>query len=117
MSKQHGNRFAGSSREPAYYRPHEVAKMLRCSEWWVKEQARNRRIPFSWIGGSYLFTSEHVKEIVALFEQRPVQSTPSVTGVARSAAPRPKPIVGKSVSNLTARTPRRARAAGDKSAA
>lgn len=30
-----------------YYRPAEVAAMLRCSVWWVKEQARRRRIPFS----------------------------------------------------------------------
>lgn len=53
------------------YRPSEVAKMLRCSEWWIKEQARKRRIPFSWIGGSYLFTSEHIAEIIQLFETRP----------------------------------------------
>ena len=39
-----------------YYRPADVARLLRCSQWWVKEQARHGRIPFSWIGGSYLFT-------------------------------------------------------------
>ena len=47
--------------------------MLRCSEWWVKEQARRRRIPFCWIGGSYLFTEEHIAAIVRLFEVRPVE--------------------------------------------
>ena len=40
---------------PGYYRAAEVAEMLHCSEWWIKEQARKGRIPYSWIGGSYLF--------------------------------------------------------------
>jgi hypothetical protein len=60
-----------TSESAAYLRPGEVAAILKCSEWWVKEQARRRRIPFSWIGGSYLFTRNHVAEIVALFETRP----------------------------------------------
>ena len=51
--------------------PVEVAKALGCSEWWVKEQARRRRIPFTWIGGSYRFTAEHVREIIRVFEVRP----------------------------------------------
>jgi Helix-turn-helix domain len=38
-----------------YHRPAEVAAMLRCSEWWIKEQARKRRIPYARIGGSYRF--------------------------------------------------------------
>src|SRR3954464_10623409 len=64
--------MSGSASAPAtFYRPAEVAAMLRCSEWWVKEQARNRRIPYSWIGGSYLFTQEHIAEIVRVFEVRP----------------------------------------------
>lgn len=88
------------------YRPSEVAKMLRCSEWWIKEQARNRRIPFSWIGGSYLFTSEHIAEIVQLFETRPTPpnvssrapNTPTRHG--KRSAIRPK-------TPLKARRPRR----------
>jgi excisionase family DNA binding protein len=50
------------------YRPAEVAELLGCSEWWVKEQARKRRIPYSRIGGSYRFTAEHLAEIVRLHE-------------------------------------------------
>jgi hypothetical protein len=56
----------------AYYRPAEVARLLRCSEWWIKEQARRRRIPFCWIGGSYLFSDEHIAAIVRLFEVPPI---------------------------------------------
>jgi hypothetical protein len=94
-----------------FYRPTEVAKLLRCSQWWVKEQARKRRIPFCWIGGSYLFTPEHIAEIVRLFEVRPVETvTPDPR--ARPAARQPNgqgyapPIL------LHARPPRRARKAG-----
>ncbi|WP_375295899.1 helix-turn-helix domain-containing protein [Saccharothrix sp.] len=118
MSRQQGNRSTSSPGGPVYYRPTEVARMLRCSEWWVKEQARKRRIPFSWIGGSYLFTMEHISEIVALFEQRPGPPTaaPATTENVRSARTL-KAIAGQSVARLTARTPRRAQVARGTSAA
>lgn len=89
------------------HRPAEVAKILRCSEWWVKEQARKGRIPFSWIGGSYRFTNEHVAEIVRLFERRPATHTPPhrATPASRHGQPeRAEPAL-----QLTARRPRRAR--------
>ena len=89
------------------YRPAEVAAMLRCSQWWVKEQARRRRIPFCWIGGSYLFTDEHIAAILRLFEVRPEQVAAPVAAVAR---PTP-PVVDPSV-RLRARAPRRARGHG-----
>lgn len=93
-----------------FYRPAEVAKQLRCSEWWVKEQARRGRIPFSWIGGSYLFTAEHIAEIILLFERRPADSAP--LSVSRPAArPRSMGPGRQSSIRLTARTPRRARGA------
>ncbi|MGO1055631.1 hypothetical protein [Crossiella sp. CA198] len=68
-SRASANRATPS--EPILYRPSEVAKQLGCSEWWIKEQARHRRIPFSWIGGRYSFTDEHVAAIIAIFEKRP----------------------------------------------
>jgi hypothetical protein len=84
--------------------------MLRCSEWWVKEQARRRRIPFCWIGGSYLFTEEHIAAIVSLFEVQPIVSAAPTPGA--SHAPRAA-RVAESVSGgalrLHARPPRRAR--------
>lgn len=97
---------ARTADKPTLYRPAEVAKMLRCSEWWIKEQARKRRIPFSWIGGSYLFTASHVAEIVQVFEKRPtdvapVEPPPPSARKQRRAAPQ------ESTVQLTARTPRR----------
>jgi hypothetical protein len=100
----------------AFYRATEVARMLRCSEWWIKEQARRRRIPYSWIGGSYLFTEAHVAEIVRLFEVQPVETATSAprTGCA--------PVSGTntntgSATRLVARVPRRTRAARSNEAA
>lgn len=94
---------------PVYLLPAEVAKMLRCSEWWIKEQARRRRIPFSWIGGGYRFTEDHVREIVRLFEKRP---QPGVSEPGSAAATRRQPPrLAESASTLTARVPRRTRAA------
>ena len=90
------------------YRPAEAAKMLHCSEWWLKEQARKRRVPFSWIGGSYRFTSEHIAEIVRIFEVRPDArhldtTSTNPTRRAQQAVPRTAPAT-----QLTARKPRRA---------
>jgi hypothetical protein len=96
----------------AFYRPAEVARMLRCSEWWVKEQARQRRIPYSWIGGSYLFTAEHVAEIIRRFEVRPepvADTVPAVVPARRARAS--DPDSGGDLVQLRARTPRRSRSA------
>jgi hypothetical protein len=93
-----------------FHRPADVAAMLRCSEWWVKEQARRRRIPYCWIGGSYLFTDAHVAEIVRVFEVRPLAETqilPTATGSPyRAGGNRDEP---STVVRLQARRPRRAR--------
>jgi hypothetical protein len=87
--------------------------MLRCSEWWVKEQARRRRIPFAWIGGGYRFTGEHVAEIVRLFEVRPIESmSVSSADIARRPVRRPSDSPDGSPSlRLRARPPRRTRRA------
>lgn len=99
---------------PELLKPRDVAKALGCSEWWVKEQARKGRIPFSWIGGSYRFTHEHLQEIIRVFEHRPA-AAPAGTGpvasgppAARGRRPRTAPVP---TSRLQARTPRRARQA------
>jgi hypothetical protein len=105
-----------TGRAPAgFYRAAEVARMLRCSEWWVKEQARRRRIPFSWIGGSYLFTDEHVAAIVRLFEVQPVEAATTATATGR--ARRSDGNAGTAAVTLVARVPRRARAATNDAAA
>lgn len=89
------------------HRPADVAKMLQCSEWWVKEQARKRRIPFSLIGGSYRFTDEHVAEVIRLFEEHP-ESNNTVPGTAARVAPVRKRSPSLSgADSLRARVPRR----------
>lgn len=89
------------------HRPADVAAMLLCSEWWVKEQARKRRIPFAWIGGGYRFTDEHVAEIIRRAEVLPDDGgrAPVVVVEARREAP---PAAVEPVTRLRARTPRRA---------
>ena len=101
--------------QAAFYRPAEVARLLHCSEWWVKEQARRRRIPFTWIGGRYLFTAEHVAEIVQRFEVRPVDTVSTVVTAAR-ASRRSVMEDGEPTVRLTARLPRRVRAASNPAA-
>jgi excisionase family DNA binding protein len=87
--------------------PTEVAKVLKCSEWWVKEQARKRRIPFTKTGGAYRFTTEHVHEIVRIFEERPgdrAEPEGNRDQRRRQVAQPVRPVV-----ELRARRPRRAR--------
>src|SRR3954463_10253579 len=107
--------MSGPASAPAtFYRPAEVAAMLRCSEWWIKEQARNRRIPYSWIGGSYLFTEEHIAEIVRLFEVRPTTDVVAGESLVIPNGPTTRRIEdgNRPATHLLARPPRRARAAG-----
>jgi hypothetical protein len=92
------------NRRATLYRPSEVAKMLDCSEWWVKEQARKRRIPYSWIGGSYRFTDDHVRAIVRLFEVQPVAPGTGSTATVRRRPPSRVELETR----LRARTPPRA---------
>jgi excisionase family DNA binding protein len=102
---------------PVLLTPTEVAKALGCSEWWVKEQARKRRIPFAWIGGSYRFTHEHLAEIICLFEVRP-SAGPLPPDAEATGVPRPRPsTVNPPKTRLKARTPRRARRSGSQSPA
>ncbi|WP_071812594.1 DNA-binding protein [Lentzea guizhouensis] len=101
---------------PKLHKPVDVAKRLGCSEWWVKEQARRRRIPYSWIGGRYLFTDAHINEIVLICEKRPVSVETPVTHQGES--PRSVPSSGEQpVVRLRARPPRRARATAGRSTA
>lgn len=92
-----------------FYRPSEVAKLLRCSEWWIKEQARKNRIPYAWIGGAYLFAESHIAEIVSLFEHRPGNDTSATAEPFTKAAARRSAGRGRSVPSLRAKPPRRTR--------
>ncbi|MGA5132673.1 helix-turn-helix domain-containing protein [Streptomyces olivoreticuli] len=93
---------------PRLYRPAEIAEALGCSEWWVKEQARQRRIPFTRLGGAYRFTTEHFTEIVRVFEERPLQSQePKPEGPVQPPSRRLRRGAPASV-RLRAKRPRRA---------
>ncbi|MFL4905598.1 helix-turn-helix domain-containing protein [Streptomyces sp. MMS24-I2-30] len=101
---------------PHLYHPAEIAEALGVSEWWVKEQARQKRIPFTRPGGAYRFTAKHFEEIVRLFEERPTRgvSEPEA-GRQRSrrrAESPPAPAAPQSKRPpLVARVPRRMRLA------
>ncbi|OIJ89761.1 helix-turn-helix domain-containing protein [Streptomyces colonosanans] len=93
---------------PLTYSPAEVAEALDCSEWWVKEQARRRRIPFIRSGSGYRFTRSHVEEIFRIFEERPDQvnipEAKTTPARRRTLAHRDGPAA-----QLRARRPRRTR--------
>ncbi|MFH8888692.1 DNA-binding protein [Streptomyces sp. NPDC017949] len=97
---------------PHLYHPADIAKALGMSEWWVKEQARRRRIPFTKPGRAYRFTDEQFAEILHLFETRPAASARVLPPradppVARaSVGPRPVRLATAHV-KLRARPPRR----------
>jgi hypothetical protein len=100
---------------PVFHRAADVAEILHCSPWWVKEQARQRRIPFCWIGGSYRFTDEHLAQIARLFEVLPTDPTASAPAPRRPATG-PTDTEAAPVVRLVARQPRRARAAAQAAA-
>ncbi|MFE9648931.1 helix-turn-helix domain-containing protein [Streptomyces sp. NPDC006365] len=93
---------------PKSYSAAEVAEALDCSEWWVKEQARRRRIPFLRSGSGYRFTRSHVEEIFQILEERPdpvnMPESSAASTPRRTFAPFDVPAV-----QLRARRPRRAR--------
>ncbi|MEU7313071.1 helix-turn-helix domain-containing protein [Streptomyces sp. NPDC007083] len=91
---------------PRLFKAAEVAKVLDCSEWWVKEQARRGRIPFIKSGSGYRFTESHIGEILSILEQRP---EPSNEQSVHTAVRRSRPTEGHLVTPLRARPPRRKR--------
>ena len=49
----------------------EAAAILRVKPSWLERQAAARKIPFTMLGGSYHFTSDHLITIIRQFERRP----------------------------------------------
>lgn len=93
---------------PETYSAAQVASALDCSEWWVKEQVRRRRIPFLRSGSGYRFTQAHVEEIFRILEERPdcaSTAESAATPTRRRAHVSPR----EPVTQLRARRPRRAR--------
>ncbi len=56
---------------PGVYTADEAAVILKCSADWLKRRAAARKIPFTMLGGSYRFSSEHLKAIIRIHEQTP----------------------------------------------
>jgi hypothetical protein len=91
---------------PRLYTAAEVAEALRCSTWWVQEQARRGRVPHCKVAGAPRFTAEHYAAIVRLLERQPA-ADPLVAPV-RQAVPTAAAVKASS-SGLRARVPRRLR--------
>lgn len=117
MTKRNSSTRAGL---PRLFEAEEVAAALGCSGWWVKEQARRRRIPFIRSGGGYRFTEAHFAEILRLLEERPVvrqqQSNSASDSPPSGRRPRKAQQLEPAV-RLRPRVPRRARQADQSSAA
>ncbi|WP_409470583.1 helix-turn-helix domain-containing protein [Streptomyces sp. HC307] len=96
---------------PRLYVPEEVAAVLGCSAWWVKDRARRRLIPFTRVGRAYRFTGEHLAEIIRMNEARPAspQQHPAAARAPKPPTPQPSPPTAVPTSRLRARPPRRAR--------
>jgi excisionase family DNA binding protein len=75
---------------PTIHTLDEAAAILRVKRHWLERQAAARKIPFTMLGGSYRFTSEHLTAIVALHENRPA----SVTSIATEHRPQKSKSAG-----------------------
>src|SRR5690349_19274201 len=73
----------------AVYTVDEAAVILRVKPSWLERQAAARRIPFTMLGGSYRFTTEHLIAIIRQFEQLPAAEITEDSGrpIARCTAP------------------------------
>ena len=75
---------------PLLHTPEEAAETLRCKESWLKDQARQRNIPFTLVGGAYHFSRKHLEWIVDHFEVLPEQRQ-TAPAPRRKAAAEPLP--------------------------
>ncbi|MGW6791307.1 helix-turn-helix domain-containing protein [Streptomyces chartreusis] len=94
---------------PRLYVPEEVAAVLGCSAWWVKDRARRRLIPFTRVGRAYRFTGEHLAEIIRMHEARPLAPQQHRARASKPPTPQPSPPSAPPAARLRARPPRRAR--------
>ncbi|MFC8156341.1 helix-turn-helix domain-containing protein [Streptomyces cinereoruber] len=86
---------------PRLHRPEEVAEALGLSVWWVKDRARQGRIPATRVGNSWRFTAAQYQQIVAAAEQPAAVQTP-----ARSSRSTARPYYADSTAPVAALTPR-----------
>ncbi|MEU5186703.1 helix-turn-helix domain-containing protein [Streptomyces klenkii] len=97
---------------PRLYLPEEVAAVLGCSAWWVKDRARRQLIPFMRVGRAYRFTGDHLAEIIRMHEAQPAipqQRAGAGAPAAKLRTSQPSPSSAVPTARLRARPPRRAR--------
>jgi hypothetical protein len=70
---------------------------------WLKQQAREGKVPCTVMGGAYHFTDEQLAEIIRIFEVRSREVTPP--GAPRNPV-LPEPAPGREHAPLKARAPR-----------
>ncbi|WNI16650.1 helix-turn-helix domain-containing protein [Actinacidiphila sp. ITFR-21] len=88
---------------PVLHTPAEVAEALGCSEWWVKEQARQRRFPHVRAAGNRIrFLQSHLDVILRRLERPVIEAAPETTAGRQQPALPP-------ITLLQSRPPRRAR--------
>ncbi|MGW4972384.1 helix-turn-helix domain-containing protein [Streptomyces albidoflavus] len=95
---------------PRLYVPEEVAAVLGCSAWWVKDRARRRLIPFTRVGRAYRFSDEHLAEIIRMYEERPavnLQRPGAAPATTRKSTGRHRLDPAVPTVRLQARPPRR----------
>jgi excisionase family DNA binding protein len=95
---------------PVVYTVAEAAVILKCSQNWLRDRARERRIPHTMIGGSYHFTVAHLEDAIRLFE-RPAEPELQSGPVAHRPPESPGAAAVEAVPPLRARPPRRRRPA------
>lgn len=90
-----------NSTPPKLYTAEQLGESFQITAWWIKDQARQRKIPFTKVGGQYRFTEQHAEAIICLFEQQPEQHLQSVPRRPSRTRGTDEPT------QLRARTPRR----------
>ena len=84
----------------------EAAAILRVKASWLERQAASRKVPFSMLGGCYRFTTEHLAQIVEIFEATPRFSTAEAPVSASPRRRRQPELPPPGLTPLRARKPR-----------
>lgn len=58
---------------PRMYKIDEVAEIMRCSTDYLYELTRNRKVRHTKFGGRILFSQQHLDELMAYSELKPVK--------------------------------------------
>lgn len=106
----------GASPAPRTYTAEQAADIIGCKASWLKRLARERKISYEWIGGSYKFTAAQIEAIIAFCEV-PAKAAPDPAKSAptkRKADAKPVPLFPLTPAGtvqLRARAPRKQGAA------